>query len=88
MSRAKWKGPFLNVKNITDIDNFTKNSKNSLIASRNCEIIPKFLGLNFNVHNGKSFTEINVTEEMIGHKFGEFSFTRSKFSFKKKKSKK
>lgn len=56
--------------------------------SRDSEIIPKFLGLTFKIHNGKNFEELNVTDNMIGHKFGEFIFTRKKFSFKKKKSKK
>jgi small subunit ribosomal protein S19 len=41
--------------------------------SRNSEIIPEFLGLTFKIHNGKSYTEVDVTEEMVGHKFGEFS---------------
>jgi small subunit ribosomal protein S19 len=50
--------------------------------------VPNFVGKNFNVHNGKNLLEVNVTEEMIGHKFGEFVFTRAKFSFKKKKTKK
>lgn len=85
MSRSKWKGPYINVK---DINNIKKHQQNILEASRSSEIIPNFLGLTFNVHNGKNFAEIAVTNDMMGHKFGEFSFTRSKFAFKKKKLKK
>ena len=43
------------------------------------------VGSTFNVHNGKNYLEVNVTENMVGHKIGEFSFTRAKFSLKKKK---
>jgi ribosomal protein S19 len=81
MSRSKWKGPFLNFKTL----NFIKNKK---IISRNSLIVPSFVGFTYNVHNGKNYFEITVYENMIGHKFGEFSFTRAKFSYKKKKLKK
>jgi ribosomal protein S19 len=82
MGRSKWKGPFLNLK--------TKDSttKNKNIISRNSLIVPSFVGLAYSVHNGKNYFEVNVNENMIGHKFGEFSFTRAKFSYKKKKLKK
>lgn len=89
MSRSKWKGPYLGSENFKALENLDLKKKNDLtIASRNFEIIPKFNGLTFKVHNGKNYSEINVTDDMIGHKFGEFAFTRGKFSFKKKKSKK
>ena len=84
MSRSKWKGPYFNQK----IDNKTHQSKKSyleLIASRNTTILPNFIEKTFKVYNGKKFNEIVVTEEMIGHKFGEFSATRKHFSFKKTK---
>ena len=58
------------------------------MISRSSEIVPAFLGLTFNVYNGKSYVEIIVIDEMIGYKFGEFSYTRSKFAFKKKDKKK
>jgi ribosomal protein S19 len=82
MGRSKWKGPFLNLK--------TKDSttKNKNVISRNSLIVPSFVGLTYSVHNGKNYFEISVNENMIGHKFGEFSFTRAKFSYKKKKLKK
>jgi small subunit ribosomal protein S19 len=86
MSRSKWKGPYVNTE---ILENLIKSEKTeSLVASRNSKIIPKFLNLTFKVYNGKSFTELVVTKEMINHKFGEFVFTRSKFVFKKKNQKK
>lgn len=74
MGRSKWKGPY--------------TSKNIKIIPRNLEITPKFLGSIFDVHNGKGYVELKVINEMLGHKFGEFTFTRAKFVFKKKKVKK
>jgi small subunit ribosomal protein S19 len=91
MSRSKWKGPFVGFQHLNNNLNTFKqqeNSKTNTTISRNSDIIPNFLGLTFNVYNGKSFNEITVSEDMVGHKFGEFSFTRSKFVFKKKNKKK
>ena len=64
------------------------NKQKILLISRNSQIVSKFLGLTFNVYNGKNYVELIITENMIGHKFGEFSFTRGKFTFKKKGKKK
>lgn len=86
MSRAKWKGPYVNPKQLVQFNNIKK--QHVYIISRNSEIIPKFLGLTFKIHNGKEYIELTITDSMIGHKFGEFAFTRAKFVFKKKKSKK
>lgn len=83
MSRSKWKGPYIGSENSK-----TKDLKNKLILPRNVEITPKLVGLTFKIHNGKEYQDIIVLEEMVGHKFGEFVFTRGKFSFKKKKNKK
>jgi small subunit ribosomal protein S19 len=77
MSKAKWKGPYINSK-------YYKKKHNILIMSRASEISPQFVGLIINVHNGKAYTELTIVTDMIGHKFGEFIFTRVKFSFKKK----
>lgn len=79
MSRSNWKIPSIDIECL---------KKKQNIISRNSIIAQKFIGLTFNVHNGKTFIEVVATEDMLGHKFGEFSFTRSTFSFKKKKSKK
>lgn len=87
MSRSKWKGPILGQqKQNSDTLNTKKNIKN--VINRNSEIVPNYLGLTFDVYNGKTYSEVTVVEDMIGHKFGEFSFTRAKFIFKKKKKSK
>lgn len=85
MGRSKWKGPFLN---FTKLEENRKVEKKNMAVNRNSEIVPSFIGLTYNVYNGKSFFEVNVSENMVGHKFGEFSFTRAKFFYKKKKLKK
>lgn len=83
MKRPKWKGFFAKPENYLD-----KTSKESRKISRNSSIIPKFVNQTFRIHNGKTFKELTVTREMLGHKFGEFSRTRVEFEFKKKKKKK
>lgn len=87
MNRSKWKGPFIDVKEFkkTRFTQKPNQKKLKFTISRNSEIVPTFIGLTFIIHNGKKYNEITVSEDMVGHKFGEFSFTRSKFSFKKKK---
>ena len=80
MSRAKWKNPYVNLETL-----IVKNNNEIITKSRNVTIIPKFIGLNFQVYNGKTYTSVSITEKMVGHKLGEFSPTRKKFSFKKKK---
>jgi ribosomal protein S19 len=77
MSRPKWKSPYVN-------KNLFINQLEIKTTARNSEIIPKFLGQIFLIHNGKTFIKILITEEMVGHKLGEFVFTRKKFSFRKK----
>ena len=80
MSRIIWKGPYVNEKIYQNI----VEKKPILICSRNLIITPNLIGLNFLVYNGIKLLKIKVVENMIGHKFGEFSFTRKKFSYKKK----
>ena len=75
MSRSSKKGPYID-KNIAD-----KISKggNQVIKTyaRHSSIAPEFVGRNFEVHNGKKFINVYVTEDMVGHKFGEFSPSRT-----------
>ena len=87
MSKSKWKGPYICKNSLTKIDQSKKNSFKQM-ASRNATVLPSFIDQTFEVYNGKKFKEIFVTETMIGHKFGEFSATRKRFSFKKTKTKK
>jgi len=78
LSRNSRKGP--SIKNYITVK--LKNSKIPIkIFARNSTITPKCVGFKFLIHNGKSFLPLEVTSNMIGHKFGEFSFTRQKFKF-------
>jgi small subunit ribosomal protein S19 len=86
MSRSNWKGPYVNSEHLKNVE-LLKKKHTVLEMSRNSEIIPEFLGLTFKIHNGKSYTEVDVTEEMVGHKFGEFSPTRAKFTLHGPKNK-
>ena len=81
MTRGVWKGPFVHPSLLKKIDKLKDQSKKAPIKtwSRNSTIIPEFVGHSFLIHNGKSFIPITVSEEMVGHKLGEFSPTR-KFS--------
>lgn len=80
MGRSNWKGPFLDKIAIKNL-----KTDNELIVKRNSEILPIFLGKSVKIHNGKTYNSVSITNEMIGHKFGEFSFTRKKNIYKKKK---
>ena len=81
MTRGVWKGPFVHPSLLKKIDKLKDKTKKVPIKtwSRNSTIIPEFVGHSFLIHNGKSFIPITVSEEMVGHKLGEFSPTR-KFS--------
>ncbi len=81
MTRGIWKGPFVHPSLLKQVDKLKDKSKKTPIKtwSRNSTIIPEFVGHSFLIHNGKSFIPITVSEEMVGHKLGEFSPTR-KFS--------
>lgn len=92
MSRSKWKHPFVHrsvrkkVKRIKEMQS-TSNSKRFRIKtmSRSSQIIKDFIDISFMVHDGRDFRPIIVTEDMVGHKFGEFVYTRQRYSYKKKK---
>ena len=81
MTRGVWKGPFVHPSLLKKIDKIKDKSKKQPIKtwSRNSTIIPEFVGHSFLIHNGRSFIPITISEEMVGHKLGEFSPTR-KFS--------
>ena len=84
MSRSKWKGPYLSKNGLKNLTQFKKSDSKAMIT-RNTIILPKFVNKVFKVYNGKKLNEILITENMIGHKFGEFSPTRKRFIFKSKK---
>jgi len=79
MARSIKKGPFIDfhlLKKVKEARN-TKETKLTKTWSRRSTIIPEMVGLTFAVHNGKRFIPVFVTEEMVGHKLGEFSPTRT-----------
>ena len=79
MARSLKKGPYVGGKLVEKADE-AKESKSSKVIktwSRSSTIVPDFIGLTFAVHNGKKFIPVFVTEEMVGHKLGEFSPTRT-----------
>ena len=79
MTRSLKKGPFVDQHLQVKVEKAaaTKDKKPIKTWSRRSTILPDFIGLTFQVHNGKSFVPVNVSEEMVGHKFGEFAPTRS-----------
>ncbi len=79
MSRSVWKGPFVDGYLLKKAETAREAGRNDLIKtwSRRSTILPQFVGLNFGVYNGRKFIPVLVTENMVGHKFGEFSPTRT-----------
>jgi len=89
MSRAKWKGPYVSKTLLLNCKNDDEKTylKEIFTKSRASTIIPYFVGRTINIYNGKNFLKIQINENMVGKKLGEFVPTRKKFSFKKKKLK-
>ena len=79
MTRSIWKGPFVHPSLLKKIDKIKDKTNQKPIKtwSRDSSIIPDFVGLSFLIHNGKSFIPITISEEMVGHKLGEFAPTRT-----------
>ena len=78
MARSVWKGPYFDVTLFKKVKKSKEESSKSPIKtwSRRSTIIPDFVGFTISVYNGKSFIPVYVTEDMVGHKLGEFSPTR------------
>ena len=78
MSRSVWKGPFVDPSLIKKVDSLkNKPSKTPIKTwSRKSTIIPDFVGTSFLIYNGKKFIPITISEDMVGHKLGEFAPTR------------
>lgn len=79
MSRSVWKGPFVDGYLLKKADEARASGSNAVIKiwSRRSTILPQFVGLTFGVHNGQKHVPVLVTEDMVGHKFGEFAHTRT-----------
>ena len=78
MSRSVWKGPFVDPSLLKKVEKLKSQSKPAPIKtwSRKSTIITEFIGVSFLIYNGKKFIPIKISEEMVGHKLGEFSPTR------------
>ena len=78
MTRSAKKGPYVDVKLYHKVQKAeaTGNRQPLKTWARSCTIVPEFVGFTFMVHNGKVFQKVFVTEDMVGHKLGEFSPTR------------
>jgi small subunit ribosomal protein S19 len=78
MSRSTKKGPFVDPNVLKKVKKLIAAGEKKPIKTwaRACTIIPDFVGHTFSVHNGRKFLPVYVTEQMVGHKLGEFSFTR------------
>ncbi|MGM0459744.1 MAG: 30S ribosomal protein S19 [Bacteroidota bacterium] len=79
MPRSLKKGPFVHYKLQRKVDEMNESGKKKVIKtwSRSSMITPDFIGLTIAVHNGKQFIPVYVTENMVGHKLGEFAATRT-----------
>ncbi len=79
MARSVWKGPFVDSYLLKKVDEVQSSGKHKVIKtwSRRSTIMPQFVGLTFGVYNGQKFIPVAVTEQMVGHKLGEFSPTRT-----------
>ena len=79
MGRSLKKGPFVEDKLIIKVNKQVESGSREPIKtwSRRCTVIPEFVGITFLVQNGKLFPKVFITEDMVGHKLGEFSPTRT-----------
>jgi small subunit ribosomal protein S19 len=78
MSRSLKKGPYVDERLLKKVEKQQRTTNRDPIKTwaRDCTIVPEFIGFTFLIHNGKQFMKLYVTEDMIGHKLGEFSPTR------------
>lgn len=81
MARSVWKGPFVDGYLLKKAEAVAGTGRKEVIKtwSRRSTILPQFVGLTFGVYNGQKHVPVLVTEDMVGHKFGEFSPTRTFF---------
>ncbi len=78
MARSLWKGPFVDGYLLKKAEQVRTSGRNQAIKtwSRRSTVLPQFVGLTFAVYNGQKFLPVYVTENMVGHKLGEFAATR------------
>jgi len=87
MVRSKWKAPYVHY---SILDNIIKNQKRAIIRtkSRSSIILQSFIGLIFEVYTGRTYSKVYIDEKMVGHKLGEFAFTRKVGRIHEKRNKK
>ncbi len=78
MSRSSRKGPYVDLKLLGKVEKQKSNGQRQPIKTwaRSCTVVPDFIGHTFSVHNGKAFNQVFITDNMVGHKLGEFALTR------------
>lgn len=77
MTRSLKKGPYVDDKLLKKVTTMIQKQEKKILKTwaRSCTIVPEFVGFTFAVHNGKEFLPVYITEQMVGHKLGEFSWT-------------
>ena len=79
MSRSLKKGPYVDQRLLAKVERQQRTGAREPLKTwaRACTIVPEFVGKNFAIHNGRTFMKLYVTEDMVGHKLGEFAPTRT-----------
>lgn len=79
MSRSQKKGPFVDEKLFAKVQRATDTGNREPIKTwaRSCTVVPEFIGYTFMIHNGRQHVKVQITEDMVGHKLGEFAPTRT-----------
>ena len=77
MGRSSKKGPYVDARLFAKHEKVGGTKEPIKTWARDCTVVPEFIGSTFLVHNGKAFIKVYCTEEMVGHKLGEFSLTRT-----------
>ena len=79
MARSVWKGPFVDGNLLRKVEKARESGRNDIIRiwSRRSTILPQFVGITFGVYNGRKHVPVLVSEDMVGHKFGEFAPSRT-----------
>ena len=76
MSRSLKKGPYVDLRLLAKVEKMGNRKEPLKTWSRDCTVVPDFIGITFMVYNGRQFMRVYVTEDMVGHKLGEFAPTR------------
>lgn len=84
LGRSSWKGPFVVPLPIAQAK---KNGTPIRTNARSCTILPQFVGLKFQIHNGRDYVQVEISEDMVGSKLGEFAHTRKRWSYTQTKNK-